>query len=397
MKVESLKQIFRHRVRDFSLINELTTLMQKFEVILLLDEQRILIPSLLPPGEVDSCVVFPKSVDLPDSEADYFDHVRKEPTAPIFQTPYVMFVRYYHLPFVPNGFLARLIARIMGSDIIDHVRRSLSAGTVEQQSVLNAVHWQCWRDGIALIWKRMEIFRIAPLSRLSAGTSQARVMSKSGENLVEATRGVEIKVVVLPEDVVSGYSVMRSPKGIEQIPQIGRCLGTWLLHQATTTIESVFSDWYEGCARRKGFEMSSVQVTNPCPACFHEVRQEQSLAITPPLVRRITQSISLAARNFTRKPVTAPCSNDKPTYLFPSPYCAYVVAEDKRLECPRHGGLLVEDVAPDLVCGNFIYYLLGLGYYNAANLQYLLDLGYDTANLQYLLDRGYDTANLHIS
>ncbi len=351
--VESLKQIFRHRVSNFSLIAEFTTLMQKFEVILLLDEHRVLIPSLLPPGEVNSCVVFPKSVNLDESEAGSFEHMRKEPPAPIYQTPFTLFVRYYLVPFVPNGFFPRLIARVMGSEIIDHMSKSLSVSSMEQQYVLNTVHWKCWREGIVLIWKHMEIFRIAPLNRLSSGNLTARVVSKSGEHVVETTKGIEIKVAILPESEVSKFSVMRNPEGVEQIPQVSRCLATWLLQQATTIVDSVFDDWYEGFGRKKGFELSMVHITNPCPTCFQEVRLAQNLAATPPLVRRITQSISLAARTFTgltSGPATSTTLDDTPLYLFSSPYCACSLAEGRKLECPTHGTLTLEGVAPDLVC-----------------------------------------------
>lgn len=352
MMVDSLKQIFRHGDSDFSLIAEFTTLMQRFEVVLLLDEHRLLIPSLLPPGEVDSCVVFPKTVTLDEAEAGSFEHVRKEPTAPILQTPYPLFVRYYLLPFVPNGFFPRLIARIMGSDVIEHVLNSLSVSPMEEHYFLNTVHWQCWRNGIVLIWKRMEILRITHLSWQSTGISSAQVISNSGESAVETLKGVEITVATLPKDMVSNFSMMKNPTGVEQVPQVSQCLATWLLHQATTIVDSVFDDWYEGFARKKGFELSTLQVTNPCPECFSEVRQLQNLAATPPLVRRLSLNLSHAARNIpglTRRSETVTTSNNKPFYVFSTPYCAYVLAEGKKLACPNHGAVKMEDVAPDLV------------------------------------------------
>ena len=136
MLVENLAQILQT-----TYVNEFITLMQKFEVILLLDERRLLIPSLLPSTEEQSCLVFSKQVSAKLSEKDVGDieQVSNEPHAPLYQTPYPVLVRYYLLPFIPNGFFTRVLARLMSSDIIDHLQRSIVPGPLDDQH-LSLIH-----------------------------------------------------------------------------------------------------------------------------------------------------------------------------------------------------------------------------------------------------------------
>ena len=330
----------------FSLVTEFTTLMQKFEVVLMLDEYRMLIPSLLPAEEQDSCIVFPKSVSLSKSEVASFDQLLKEVPAPMCQLPHPLYVRYYSLPFIPNGFFPRLIARVIGSEIIDRMRNSLCVGPFGETHVLNIIHWLCWRNGIVMIWNQMEIFRIAPITYPLPGTTSAQIISCSEKKEVETRKGLEIKVAVLPEDKVSDCSVVRNKKDVEQVPERAKCLASWLLHQATDLIDSVFDDWYEGFALKKGFEIGAVQTTNPCPQCLKKVLAAEVMATAIPVKRRITFGLS-----FMKRPTPA-IPKDEVLYSFSSPYCSLAVASGIKLECPDHGEMSVAAVAPDLVSGN---------------------------------------------
>ena len=343
--MEALKKIFQststHCV-NCDLVTEFLTLMQNFEVILMLDRQRILIPSLLPTDEQDSCIVFPKSVSLEETETSYcFEELSKTPHAPICQVPHPLLVRYYLLPFVPNGFFPRLIARLMSSNIMDHMLKSLVAGPLESHHILNVAHWQCWRNGIVLIWNHLEIFRIAPFHFPLPGTTSTVVISNSGKDPVETPNGIEVKVAVLPEDCIANCGVVPNR---EEVPNKGQCLATWLLHQASDLVDSVFEDWYESFARKKGFEYSVTRTANPCTMCFKNVKQAESASIMTPAMRRFTFSFSIAGFEVVSKRAT-----QSVLYTFSTAYCAMVQAQGEKLVCPLHGELTVAEVAPDLV------------------------------------------------
>lgn len=348
MLVENLAQILQT-----TYVNEFITLMQKFEVILLLDERRLLIPSLLPSTEEQSCLVFSKQVSAKLSEKDVGDieQVSNEPHAPLYQTPYPVLVRYYLLPFIPNGFFTRVLARLMSSDIIDHLQRSIVPGPLDDQHIVNTAHWKCWRDGVIITWNHMEIFRIAPITFPLTGTTDTYLISSEGENPVETYKGVEINVAILPEEIMEKCSIF--PKEDPSVTCRGKCMATWLLHQATTIIDSVFEDWYEVFAKKKGFDYTIARTANPCPACFmviHEARYNASTTPTQQRVRGFTDSMSVTMTEYS---VIASKSFQGRFYMISSPYCTRAVKEGTTLKCPAHGELAVTDIAPDVTFCDF--------------------------------------------
>ena len=335
---------------------EVIILMQKFEVVFQLDESRLVIPSLLPLEEDESCLVFARSLShcLNDSTLDQLQH---QPHAPMYETPHVILTRFYLLPFVPNGFFSRLMARLLSSDMIDHLQQSLMSNQMGMTHVANTAHWKCWRRGILITWNHMEVFRIAPLSNSSPGLEKVSVVTKKDTHTpTNVSGGLEIRVAILPDEYITTCSTLKGQlntslsyaETLERREECsrGKCLSTWLLHQATTAIDSVFEDWYECFARKKGFDphQENVRITNPCHMCMQRVQEKQLEAS-----RHI---------NMCSTPSGVDCvdgveggSRDDVCYVFTSTYVVHVSAGGGREElvCPDHGTLRVADVAPDLV------------------------------------------------
>ena len=334
-------------------VKEFLSLMQKFEVILLLDEKRLLIPSLLPPTEQQSCLIFSKKIsdELTEEDEGAINQVSSESHAPLCQTPYRVLTRYYLLPFIPKGFFTRVTARLISSDIVDHLQQSIVSGSVNSQNIFNSAHWKCWRDGIIITWNHMEIFRIAPISFPLPGTTDTHLISSEGDNPVETYKGVEINVAVLPEEIMEKCSIF--PKDDLSVTCRGMCMATWLLHQATTIIDSVFEDWYEVFAKKKGFDYSVTRTANPCSECFnvvHEARYNASTTPTQQRVRKFTISMSDAMTDYG---VITGQSSRGHFYMFSSAHCSRAVKEGTKLTCPMHKELMVSDVAPDVTFCDF--------------------------------------------
>ena len=348
MLVENLAQILQG-----TYVSEFLSLMQKFEVILLLDERRLLIPSLLPPTEQQACLIFSKGVSasLTEKDEDLIDQVSNEPHAPLYQTPYPVLARCYLLPFVPNGFFTRVTARLMSSDIVDHLQRSIVPGPLDDQHLVNSPHWKCWRDGIIITWNHMEIFRIAPITFPLPGTTDTHLISSEGDNQVETYKGVEINIAVLPEEIMEKCSIF--PREDPLVCCKGMCMATWLLHQATTIVDSVFEDWYEVFAKKKGFDYTITRTANPCPECFkavHEARYTASTTPTQQRVRRFTNSVAEAMIDYG---VITSQSSHGHFYMFSSPHCSRALKEGMKLSCPAHGEITVADISPDLTFSDF--------------------------------------------
>ena len=321
-------------------VKEFISLMQKFEIILLLDEKHLLIPSLLPTTEEQACCI--SFMQISDELHDY---------VALYQTPYPILARYYLMPFVPNGFFARVIARLMSTDIINHLQQSLA-----DYSDVNNIHWRCWKDGVIITWSDKEIFHIAPITLSLRENADIILISSEKYNSVELYNGVEINIAILPEEWMKTCSIF--PKEYPCLTHKGKCLAAWLLHQATTIINSVFEDWYEVFVRHKGRDCIISHAANPCPECFKTMYEEShSLALITPIHQgkhNTLASVSVRTKRL-QSIMTEPDSDPSNTriYLFSSPYCARAVSEGLTLKCPTHGELSVTDIAPDIVFCDF--------------------------------------------
>lgn len=312
---------------------EFTSLLRKFEVVYQLDERRILIPSLLPDSEEDSCIVYSKAFATFLEEREDLVYSDSEGYENLGQLDFQIFCRYYLLPFVPSGFFTRFIARLTTSDILDHLQQSLKSDFLGTSHVASTVHWSCWRSGIVLVWNRKEIFRVAPLSYVYTNSSESKIVKITKPNCLEVCNslsGLEIKVAVIPEHKIRSCvflepALQRMSKRSDGIfpnlenPSKGKCIVSWLLHKTTSIIDSVFKDWYNDFGSEEyDDDTSSTNMANYCTQCLGSVHQSYSEVI----------------------------SN---LYMFTSLYCCMATCRGEQLECPTHGRLKVEDVAPDLV------------------------------------------------
>ena len=312
--------------------------MEKFEVILFLDDDRLVIPSLLPQDESKSCPVFSRTANPVTCEDDVSVRFESVPHTPIGETPHPMLVRYYLLPFVPNGFFARVIARFMSTNMIEYIQKSLHSGPLDD-GLTNQTHWKCWRGGIIIVWHHMEIFRIAPITFPLPGTKKTCLISSEGDKPVETSKGVEIKVSVLPEEICVNSNAFPNERFNLNVSTY--CRATWLLHQATTIVNSVFEDWYEVFDRDKTFDLMNL-TANTCPECFKTVYRSECGRCMP------------MRRKQSNTPSTSPQHSSGVFYMFSSPYCCRVIADGHlELECPAHGKLDINDIAPDLAFNDF--------------------------------------------
>ena len=328
MWTEDVEQIYTS-----SYAKDFIDLLRKFEVVYSLDERRILIPSMLPHSEDDPCFVYSRALsDKLMGKNDLF-HTDPEGYDSLGQLNTTIFCRYYLLPFVPNGFFTRFIARLMSSDIIDELHKSLKGTALEVVHVANAIHWSCWRNGIVLVWNHMEIFRVAPLENTTLMESKISLITRSNcEEEINALTGLEIKVAVIPENKVRVCAFLEP--ALERIqgnhdgifsnlenPSKGKSIASWLLYRATSIVDSILNDWYEGFGVQDYRDpTSSPRIANFCSHCLKSVHHT---SFSP--------------------------DNTRSLYMFTSTYCCLVACKGELLHCPHHGSVKVEDVAPDLV------------------------------------------------
>ena len=329
MELSALQLVLRDERFPHSLIKEFVSLMQKFEVILLLDENRLLIPSLLPPDEGKSCVVFPISVVLYPGISIHAQELSQQSFSRVHVS---IFARYYFLPFIPNGFFPRLLARVVGSKISECFTQCVPSFS---DSDGNMLHWRCWRSGIVLVYDHLEVLRISPIYLPLPNTDETRIISSCGDRLLQSEEHsiIQILVSVLPENVVTSSS---SYLPSDDSRQANSHLAIWILRQLLQIIDSVFDDWYDAFAHRKGFDLHTVEQVSPCSKCLQHTLLTQS--------KRRDTFINTITSQFSSYMSTL-----KIMYLFTSPFCVLAASKNELLTCPYHGSVPVSDIAPDLV------------------------------------------------
>ena len=368
--------------------------MQKFEVLFELDNNRYIIPSLLPVHEDQSCVIFPRSLKTTVNQPAV--KMASLPAIPMGSHSNCL-ARFFMLPFIPNGMFPRLLARLIATDVIERVLSSLKVDRlVDDQQLINRPHWRVWRTGITLVWRHIQIFRIVPIKLPLPGIHVVHVIQP--KELVQSSAD--------SRNVYKGDSIMVQ---VDMLPDnafkddvSGLQMATWLLHQAVEQINSVFENWYEEFAWKRNVDIAVV-AADPCPHCMKAVNEhvtpdlyaaqkrlvDEPKAIQLAKVKEKKRSLTLARGRHTTKVKTPIDSLDvmdsntnkssasslaswsagrlygrdeRVLYLFSVKLSAVSVNELTVLTCPLHGAITIDQIAPDMVSASnyFIHYLLHL-------------------------------------
>ena len=358
-------------------------LMQKFEVLFELGSNRYLIPSLLPVVEEGSCVIFPRSLRTvaPQPAAN----LTSVPAIPMGSHSYCL-VRFFMLPFIPNGMFPRLLARLIAIDVIEQVLLSLKVDSlVDDQQLINRLHWRVWRHGITLVWRHIQIFRVVPMKLPLPGIHVVHVIhpkevvqsSSDFRNVYEGD-SIMVQVDILPDNAFTEDNT-------------GLQMATWLLHQAVEQINSVFENWYEEFAWKRNIDINVV-AADPCPHCMKIVHEHltpdlyaaQKRLVDEPKAREeaklkekrrrsILGSVTLSRSKVNMRVKTAAPAealdvrnrrnssvpswtagrlygrDEKVLYLFSVKLSAVSVMEETILTCPVHGAITIDQIAPDMV------------------------------------------------
>ena len=328
MELSALYLLLKEDQFPHALIKEFVSLMQKFEVVHPLDESRLLIPSLLPSDEGNAYVVFPTSVPTVTTEEKVKAQEISQQGFSRLNSP--VFARYYVIPFIPNGFFPRLLARILGSGVGECFTECVS------QSDSNNLHWRCWRNGIILVNNQLEVLRVSPVHFPLANTDETVIISSTESHHIK-DKGhsmIQIMVSVLPETLISGKSPLLPS---DKTRSVSYHLAIWALRKLVEIIDSVFDDWYDAFARRKGFDLRTVEQASPCPKCLQQTALNNKSSRRDSFLSTLTSQLSSYMGSM------------RTLHLFTSPFCVLAASKNEYLPCPIHGPVPVLDVAPDLV------------------------------------------------
>ncbi|XP_065198340.1 leucine-rich repeat serine/threonine-protein kinase 1-like isoform X2 [Sycon ciliatum] len=126
LQVKNYGQIFKSNSFPNDHIGQYEKLLAKFEVALRINDDELLVPSLLPKKKSDSCL----DVDMNKA---------------------ALYHRYVTMPYVPSGFWARLISRILSDKDIADIKDRICRLRFTSDSPLPAeLEWSYWSSGVQL-------------------------------------------------------------------------------------------------------------------------------------------------------------------------------------------------------------------------------------------------------
>uniref|UniRef100_A0A1X7UH02 non-specific serine/threonine protein kinase n=1 Tax=Amphimedon queenslandica TaxID=400682 RepID=A0A1X7UH02_AMPQE len=207
LKTSVLSHIFKGKLFPHTLRNEYIELLSKFEVALLLDRNRMLVPSMLPSAPKQTLynfkTLFPRppiayllqqsrihsSSSLSDNRMSPYSSqsdplmVRlppksfspMSPTTPDLYRTGLLLRRFYFMKYVPSGFWPRLISRFLtSSDFAVIVLKALGFSEKEIEetvrimisgdlSTLVELEWSYWTTGVEFWYKGYSLLRVAEI------------------------------------------------------------------------------------------------------------------------------------------------------------------------------------------------------------------------------------------
>ncbi|XP_070394975.1 leucine-rich repeat serine/threonine-protein kinase 1 isoform X2 [Dermacentor albipictus] len=362
MRLEDLQHLFRSaETRSY-----LLSLLNKFEVALTWDGRSLLIPSLLPSEELLRCGLPGADVRVPVRSRGWGlrSAMNRANSAGTGQTPgsggctlrvlpasreQPTVQRLVLLSYLPSGFWARLITRLLADDqVVEALRGYLAPprGWEKDPGLAAALsqraEWLCWQTGLELRHAQAVVLRLREV--VSGGAScdllgaRPRVRLEGHWSPVE-TQGAVALLLELPLE-------RRQWGPVQLLPRMESA--TQLLSLAADHVDTLLEDWYPALGTRfVHTSQGRFLVTRlvPCPSCATGQGCSMAPSSGPPS-RASTDSGVVDSRPASaeglEEAITGP-------YAFLVEECILAANERGAVTCPIHGDLRLAQLAPDTV------------------------------------------------
>ncbi|KAH8021451.1 hypothetical protein HPB51_015847 [Rhipicephalus microplus] len=350
MRLEDLQHLFRSaETRSY-----LLSLLNKFEVALTWDGRSLLIPSLLPSEELLRCGLPGADVRVPVRSRGWGlrSSLTRGVSAGAVQTPgsggctlrvlaasreQPAVQRLVLLSYLPSGFWARLITRLLADDqVVEALRGYLAPprGWEKDPGLAAALsqraEWLCWQTGLEL--RHAQVSKQATAHRLGASAVRRRRVALLLELPLERRQWGP--ALLLPR--------MES--------------ATQLLALAADHVDTLLEDWYPALGTRfVHTSQGRFLVTRlvPCPSCAATGLGCNMAPSSGPPSRASTDSgvVDRLCVPSCSRPASAEGMEEAITgpYAFLVEECILAANERGAVTCPIHGDLRLAQLAPDTV------------------------------------------------
>eukprot|EP00794_Sanderia_malayensis_P000449 gene449-1090_t len=279
IEVEKLRtQIFKGKRFSSAHVENYIELMNKFEVAIKVAEKFLLVPSFLPERQVGYQKVSSKMNPGLQQAMNVDTYLKHE-----------VYRRQYLMAYVPRGFWARLITRLIADDRISSIVssctdvRGLENEVAEKQKKVKASlkctappEWCCWKTGVELSCFDVKIMRVCQLEQgeLFYGQNRKRkdkLFIKNGVYNTAETRGIEILVpsvrLIIDLDNNASTQAFRLVSVENDRPHTA----CELLTLTVEHIDNLLFDWFSTFESYQNIHGDkSIRRIGLCPDCLRE-------------------------------------------------------------------------------------------------------------------------------
>ena len=276
-------------------------LLEKFEVVLKINSDEVIIPSLM-----EDRGQYPKPSD----------NLRDVTMAGCYQPP---LRRIWLSHFIPNGFWPRLICRVVKDNQIKSVLKIFL--DPKSNFLLN---WGLWKTGMAFVCKGRTLLLVCQDKNSQLEQPDQSSRSKVWKYRLTLSIYIPDMLQVLGEVADFGYNNVLDPDVVT-----GQA--TRLLVAISNHVLSLDS-WFNSMLLSQQDNASLLNIGYiPCWKCYGSIESSQA-----PLASYYGGPVILG-------------DNDKPIHCFGFSECITCASSEKNLQCPFHGSVKPVHIAPDLV------------------------------------------------
>ena len=323
MAINSMYHLFSKQ-KDFppKYIEKYIQLLVKFEVVLKVDEESLLIPSFLQENR-------PEILYFSYPHTDYLPPIRT----------------HIMVDYIPGGFWARLITRILSDEAI---KEAVVSGCAPV-GVADKLKWVKWRYGLELSCE-LEIGHIclAKLYEKQKDQLGFRREEKRAWIMIEAEfeeyTAREFETYTLMLEIPDNFpTLLKYNQELAQVVErMQDMMRATLLTKLTYHAKVLIDDWYQG--------MSPAKILISCPFCQSKGETEFKRYRGAGGIERCETieafQSSEIVNSFGNKALN---NNPENAYFFTHEHILVQTQKSIYLECPNHGKLPLSVVAPDAI------------------------------------------------
>ncbi|XP_078364681.1 leucine-rich repeat serine/threonine-protein kinase 1-like isoform X2 [Oculina patagonica] len=301
MKKKDLELVLRDPKFPEDFIPQYLQLMERFEIALSLNDEQLLVPSMLPKEKPGMQLHQLQKMIAKRRKSDEKAKMSSSRRSPVDNRSISTVRRNYQMAYTPSGFWSRLITRLMVS-----VQRWRAVEHIKEESYSLVF----WREGIGVVYEGGH-FQVESYHEL--------IPVNQGKAAFQEINGIAITVWSEQRDFAAlGFIVDQ--------------------------VDALISEWYPGLDETDMYGLPLVRRLIPCPLCSNLMTQRQSMK----------RSVSMEyIPNFNVAHPPRP-------YNFTLPTCAATALSFSTIACPYHPDRVVSlhHLIPDLLMADLPRHLL---------------------------------------